>query len=142
MPNSCHYCAEDAWIFATSVRENLRVAAPRPAKLMRRVLAALDFELDLDLVLADGPGSLSSGQRRRLLLARALCSDAQVLLLDEPTEHIADADATSLLRILACGPLPGARAERTVILVTHSPVPGASAACHSQRDGTSSPCAH
>lgn len=129
VPNSCHYCAEDAWIFATSVRENLRVAAPAASeKLMRRVLAALDFELDLDLVLADGPGSLSSGQRRRLLLARALCSDAQVLLLDEPTEHIADADATSLLRILACGPLPGARAERTVILVTHSPVPGASAA--------------
>ncbi|HCG2972851.1 TPA: ATP-binding cassette domain-containing protein [Corynebacterium striatum] len=129
VPNSCHYCAEDAWIFATSVRENLRVAAPAASeKLMRRVLAALDFELDLDLVLADGPGSLSAGQRRRLLLARALCSDAQVLLLDEPTEHIADADATSLLRILACGPLPGARAERTVILVTHSPVPGASAA--------------
>lgn len=120
VPESCRLSAEEAWVFATSVRENLRVAAPAASDaLMREVLAAVGFEHDLDTHLADGADSLSAGQRRRLLLARALCSDAEVLLLDEPTEHIDAPAAAALLDMLTTQKLPGARAERTIIVVTH-----------------------
>ena len=69
--------------------------------------------------LASGGRSLSGGQRRRLLLARALVSPAQVLLLDEPTEHLDAEEGAALLRALLdrSGNLvdPG----RTVVVVTH-----------------------
>lgn len=117
---------EDEWVFATTVRENLRVANPEVTEeVMWEAVEAvglgpwLESAGGLDLELADGAGSLSSGQRRRLLLARALCSEAPVLLLDEPTAHIAAADAGPLLALLTRGPLPGQRAERTVVVVTH-----------------------
>lgn len=121
-PESCLLSPEEGWIFATTVRENLRVAAPTAGDgMLEEVLQAVGFEFRLDHVLADGADSLSAGQRRRLLLARALCSDAQVLLLDEPTEHIDPADAERLLGMLLHAPLPGPFPERTVIIVTHAP---------------------
>ncbi|WP_257180970.1 thiol reductant ABC exporter subunit CydC [Corynebacterium cystitidis] len=123
-PASARFFAEDGWLFSTSVRENIYVAAPEATDaLMAEVLEAVGFEFDLDFVLADGAESLSSGQRRRLLLARALCSDADVLLLDEPTEHLSPDTADAVLDMLLHQPLPGARAWRTVIVVAHTDGP-------------------
>lgn len=118
-----HAHPEDEWIFATTIRENLLVAAPMASEsLMREVLDAVGLgAFELDQLLPAGADSLSSGQRRRLLLARALCSDAEVLLLDEPTEHMSHEDAQRFLNMLLEQPLPGARAQRTVIVVTHEP---------------------
>lgn len=42
--------------------------------------------------------SLSGGQKQKTLIARALCGDLQILILDEPTAHI---DAHSTLEIFA-----------------------------------------
>lgn len=124
--------AEDEWLFSTTIRENLLVANPDASDgELREILRAVglaDWLREtigagadpLDLLLADGAGSLSSGQRRRLLLARALCSTAPVLLLDEPTEHIAATDAAALLDLLLHQPLPGPLPRRSVILVTHA----------------------
>ena len=57
---------------------------------------------------------LSAGERARIGLARALLSEADVLLLDEPTAHLDAPLATRLLTLLASQ-------ERTVLLVTHRP---------------------
>lgn len=118
-----HAHVEDKWIFATTIRDNLLVAAPMASEsLLREVLDRVGLgQFALDQVLPAGADSLSSGQRRRLLLARALCSDAEVLLLDEPTEHMSADDAAAFLRMLLDEPLPGARPDRTVIVVSHSP---------------------
>ncbi|HHU45536.1 MAG TPA: ATP-binding cassette domain-containing protein, partial [Actinomycetales bacterium] len=73
-----------------------------------------------DTVLDAGADDISGGQRRRLLLARALLTDSPILLLDEPAEHLDDEGADALLELLTGGgPLPGARAERTVVVVRH-----------------------
>jgi iron complex transport system ATP-binding protein len=72
-------------------------------------------ELDLH-DLAERPyGQLSDGQRRRLLLARALVHDPEVLVLDEPTNGLdlrSRHQLLALLRRLAAGPT-------TLLLVTH-----------------------
>lgn len=123
-PASATFFAEDAWIFSTTVRENLLVANPSATDaLMQEALDAVGFEFSLGFLLSDGSASLSSGQRRRLLLARALVSDADVLLLDEPTEHLSPDSAHVLMRMLLLEPLPGAKPDRTVIVVAHTDGP-------------------
>ena len=123
-PAGARLFQEDAWVFSTTVRENLLVAAPSADDpLLQGALDAVGFEFGLELMLADGAASLSSGQRRRLLLARALVSDAEVLLLDEPTEHLSPDSARDIMQMLLTEPLPGARVDRTVIVVTHTDGP-------------------
>ena len=72
----------------------------------------------LSTVLVGGAAAVSAGQRRRLLLARALISTAPTVLLDEPTEHLDAADGSRILVELLT---PGAffPAGRTVVVATH-----------------------
>ncbi|WP_254965203.1 MULTISPECIES: ABC transporter ATP-binding protein [unclassified Cyanobium] len=66
--------------------------------------------------LAERPyGQLSEGQRRRLLLARALVHGPEVLVLDEPTNGLDLKARHQLLAILR----DLARAGTTLLLVTH-----------------------
>ncbi|WP_407342586.1 thiol reductant ABC exporter subunit CydC [Pengzhenrongella phosphoraccumulans] len=120
--------AEDAHIFATTVLENLRVArgdvTPAEAtELLVRVelgswLAALPQ--GLDTVLGSDATTISGGERRRLLLARALASRAQLLLLDEPGEHLDAGTADRLVAdLLRTAHDPAGHERRGVVLVTH-----------------------
>jgi ABC-type multidrug transport system fused ATPase/permease subunit len=67
-----------------------------------------------DTVLAEGGATLSGGQRQRLAIARALCRDAPVLILDEPTAGLDAQSEAELLRLVS-----SAAAGRTVVLITH-----------------------
>lgn len=121
------FVAEDGHVFATTVRDNLAVGAPRATDdMMAATLRAVGLgdwvaglPDGLGTVLAAGAGDMSGGQRRRLLLARALLTDAPILLLDEPFEHLDDAGAAELRAILDSPVLPGTRPERTIIVVEH-----------------------
>ncbi|WP_082134055.1 thiol reductant ABC exporter subunit CydC [Mycolicibacter heraklionensis] len=126
LPSAVGFFAEDAHIFATTVRDNLLVARgdcrddELTAALSRVGLEGWLAGLPdgLATVLAGGAEALSAGQRRRVLLARALLSPARIVLLDEPTEHLDAADADDLLRdVLAAPGLFGA--DRTVVVATH-----------------------
>jgi ABC-type multidrug transport system ATPase subunit len=60
---------------------------------------------------------LSTGERQRLALLRALSPANRVLLLDEPTSGL-DAESTGLVEALLRGRLSGGTA---ILLVTHDP---------------------
>lgn len=119
--------AEDAHIFETSVLENIRVArasvtAEEAADLLERVgLGTWLSQLPdgVETVVGTDATTISGGERRRILLARALASPARFLLLDEPGEHLDAATADALIRDL----LRSGGAERGVILVTHRLTP-------------------
>jgi len=120
------FFAEDAHLFATTVRDNLLVArGDATDEELRNALwrVGLGEWLDalpqgLSTVLVGGASAVSAGQRRRLLLARALISTVPTVLLDEPTEHLDAADGSRLLTELL---VPGALfpADRTVVVATH-----------------------
>ncbi|WP_206515950.1 ABC transporter ATP-binding protein [Nocardioides pantholopis] len=71
----------------------------------------------LDAQVAERGRSFSGGQRQRLVLARALTSDPEVLVLVEPTSAV---DAHTEARIAAR--LRGHRAGRTTVVSTSSPL--------------------
>ncbi|MBF6337861.1 ATP-binding cassette domain-containing protein [Nocardia abscessus] len=121
------FFAEDAHLFGTSVLENLRVArgdltAEEAEKALRTVglgdwLDGLPDGVHTDL--AGGAAAVSGGQRRRILLARALVSPARVLLLDEPTEHLEAEAGVQLLRDLLDIGSGLVAPDRVVLVVTH-----------------------
>jgi len=75
--------------------------------------AALDAAGVLDL--ASRPiGSLSGGQLQRVLLARALATEPQLLLLDEPTAHVDTRAENSLFERLAA-----LRERMSILMVSH-----------------------
>lgn len=119
--------AEDAHIFETSVLENIRVArasvtAKEASELLERVgLGSWLSQLPdgVETLLGTDATTISGGERRRILLARALASPARFLLLDEPGEHLDAETADALIRDL----LRSGGNDRGVILVTHRLTP-------------------
>jgi ATP-binding cassette subfamily C protein CydC len=125
-PSKAVFFAEDAHLFATTVRDNLLVArGDATDEELRNALHRVGLGSwlgglpgGLSTILVGGAAAVSAGQRRRLLLARALISTAPMVLLDEPTEHLDAVDGNQLLTELLT---PGALfpADRTVVVATH-----------------------
>ena len=115
-------------LFAMSVRDNIRYVAPNASEDQIRTairVAAMDDYVDtlpngLDTVLSDRGGKLSTGQRQRLSIARAVVRDTPILVLDEPTAALDAATEHRVMQNLAtwAGAHDG-EAGRAIFLITH-----------------------
>jgi ABC-type multidrug transport system fused ATPase/permease subunit len=109
-------------LFATTVRENIRYAVPEASdeavREAARVACADEFIERLpkgyDTLLGERGTRLSTGQRQRLSIARAVLKDAPILVLDEPTASL---DAATEHRVLEN--LARWGAGRVILLITH-----------------------
>jgi ABC-type transport system involved in cytochrome bd biosynthesis fused ATPase/permease subunit len=69
-----------------------------------------------DTLVGEAGREVSGGQRQRIGLARALLSQAQILVLDEATAHLDPAGAELMIQDTL-----DAAGERSVLLITHRP---------------------
>lgn len=100
--------AEPAW-WTETARAHLPADAD-PARLLR--------SLALNETLLDRPlAQLSTGERQRLALVRAMIDEPKVLLLDEPTAALDATNAALVEELIRFQLLQG----RSVILVSHDP---------------------
>jgi tungstate transport system ATP-binding protein len=111
---------QNPYLFQTSVMENvtagLRLRRVPRAKSREAALAALDH-VGLAGFENRGARSLSGGESQRVALARALVLDPEVLLLDEPGNHM---DRASIQRCEEIVRRLNRERGLTVVLTTHN----------------------
>lgn len=85
---------------------------------MAKRLAPLAAQLEITPILDRFPYEISGGQRQRVAAARALITQPQLLLADEPTGALDSHNAAGLLRLFDQVNDQG----QTILMVTHSAV--------------------
>jgi ABC-type multidrug transport system fused ATPase/permease subunit len=109
-------------LFATTIRENIRYAVPAASdeqvRHAARVACAEEFieaQPDgYDTMLGERGARLSTGQRQRISIARAIIKDTPILVLDEPTASL---DAETELQVMRN--LADWGQGRAIFVVTH-----------------------
>ena len=116
------YVPQELALFGGTIRDN--IAFGRPTATASEIALAADAALltpvldrlpdGIDTVLDEGGASLSGGQARRVMLARAAVRDASVLILDEPLTGL-DPDA----RATVAKAIKNIAAGRTTLVIHH-----------------------
>ncbi|MFC8592068.1 ABC transporter ATP-binding protein/permease [Streptomyces atroolivaceus] len=114
--------SQETYLFHATIADNLRMARPdatddevtsaaRTAGIHDEITALPD---GYATVLGERGATLSGGQRQRLALARALLTDARVLILDEATSSVDERREADIVRELI-----NAANDRTVLVIAH-----------------------
>ncbi|XP_050979759.1 ATP-binding cassette sub-family C member 3 isoform X2 [Labeo rohita] len=121
---SVAYVPQQAWIQNATLRDNILFGRPYVEQKYRSVLEACALTPDLEVLpggdqteIGEKGINLSGGQRQRVSLARALYSEADVYLLDDPLSAV-DAHVAKHIFDNVIGP-EGVLKGKTRILVTH-----------------------
>jgi ATP-binding cassette subfamily B protein len=114
--------SQDVFLFHGTVAENIAYGRPDATSDQIAEAAGMaeahDFIVDLprgyDTIVGERGQKLSGGQRQRLSLARALLTDAPVLILDEATSAVDNETEAAIQRSLA-----RVAHNRTMVVIAH-----------------------
>ena len=83
---------------------------------MERRLTPIGFDLGIGDILGKFPYEISGGQKQRAAVARALITEPEIILADEPTGALDSRSSDELLRLFS-----GINGRgQTILMVTHS----------------------
>ena len=109
-----------ALIATASAYENmefaLRIAGVERPVWHKRILHALDV-LDMSDHAHHRPGELSGGQQQRIAVARAICIEPKILIVDEPTANLDSQRGAAVLSLFRSYAANGT----TIVMSTHDP---------------------
>ena len=113
---------QDNLLFAASIRDNIAYGAPGASvediEAAARLANAHDFIVALpegyDTPVGERGVTLSAGQRQRIAIARAAVRRAPILILDEPTTGLDEANEQAVFEALE-----RLAEDRTTFLITH-----------------------
>jgi ATP-binding cassette, subfamily C (CFTR/MRP), member 1 len=118
------YVGQTPWLMNSTVRENITFARPFQEEWFRRAIAACALEEDVasfpkgvDTVIGEHGITISGGQRARIALARALYSDSDVFVLDDPLAALDASVAKTVLERAILGYM--SRNGRSCIMATN-----------------------
>lgn len=116
------YCPQNAWIQNATVEANITFGQELDEEKFKRVVEACSLRHDLEILpngrytqIGERGINLSGGQKARISLARAIYSDTDILLLDDPLSAV---DAHVGRHIME-NALSGLLQDKCRILVTH-----------------------
>ncbi|KAJ4268320.1 ATP-binding cassette transporter yor1 [Fusarium torreyae] len=104
------YCPQYAWIQNASVRDNITFGKPFDQRLYSDVVHSCALLPDFELLphgdmteIGERGVTLSGGQKQRINIARAIYSDASVVLLDDPLSAVDAHVGTHIFNEAICG---------------------------------------
>ena len=120
--NAMALVSQDVFLFHGTVSENIAYGRPNASveEIVEaaRTAEAHDFIIELpngyDTIIGERGQKLSGGQRQRLSIARALLTDAPVLILDEATSAVDNETEAAIQRSLA-----RVSHNRTMVVIAH-----------------------
>jgi ABC-type multidrug transport system fused ATPase/permease subunit len=119
------YVPQQAWIQNATVRDNILFGREYDEKLYNQVISACCLLPDLEIMAAGDKTeigekgiNLSGGQKQRISLARALYSDAEIYMLDDPLSAV-DSHVGKSIFDSVIGP-NGMLKDKTRLFVTNS----------------------
>ncbi len=116
------YVPQDSFLFSTTIKNNIRYGEPlaetdeviQSAQQAQIHPEILTFPQEYETIVGERGITLSGGQRQRTSLARALLTDAKVLILDDALSSVDNETATKILNSLS-----PTRAKKTVLFISH-----------------------
>ena len=104
---------QDGRLFQADIYNNIVLSAPdatlddawRAAELAGIADDIRRMPMGMNTIISEGSGSISGGQRQRLLIARAICGERKILIFDEATsalDNITQKVVTESLASLQC----------------------------------------
>ncbi|WP_088892636.1 ABC transporter ATP-binding protein [Leptolyngbya ohadii] len=116
------YVPQESFLFSTTIKNNIRYGDPlseQPeveyaAKQAQIHQEILNFPQHYETIVGERGITLSGGQRQRTALARALLTDAPVLILDDALSSVDNQTATEILHNLSEG-----TRRKTVLFISH-----------------------
>jgi ATP-binding cassette subfamily B multidrug efflux pump len=113
---------QDTWLFQGTIEENLRYGKPGASQeeVISAAKAAHAHEFirtlpgGYQMVLQEGGANLAQGQRQLLTIARALLSDAPIMILDEATSSVDTRTEVLIQKAMA-----NLTAGRTSFIIAH-----------------------
>ena len=116
------YCPQSAWIQNSTLEENITFSRDLDENVFQDVVKACSLGHDLDVLpggryteIGEKGINLSGGQKQRVNLARAIYSDAEIMLMDDPLSAVDAHVGQHILEHALCGLLR----DKCRILATH-----------------------